>query len=101
MRARLVTLLTVGLALLPAPVALAQSSGVSFVIGGGGRVVAQRNYDLTVSGDVRVAFRGDPGAGCAAHGVCAYSGTAIWKPAASATADLSVIRSGHRLIYYG
>ena len=101
MRPRLVTLLTVGLALLPAPLALAQSSGVSFVIGGGGRVVAQRNYDLTVSGDVRVTFRGDPGAGCAAHGVCGYSGTAIWKPAARANAALVVIRSGHRLIYYG
>ena len=99
---RLLTALVLGIVLASAASAAAQSTGAGnsqvVAISGGGHLVAQRNYDLTVSGDVRVVFRGDPGAGCAAHGVCEYSGTAVWKPGSSASATFLVIRSGSHAV---
>ncbi len=59
--------------------------------------MAQDDYDLTVSGEVRIVFHGDPAAGCAARGLCEYSGTAIWKPGPSVSATFFLIRQGHAL----
>lgn len=101
MNIRLLTALVLGIVLASAASAAAQSTGAGnsqvVAISGGGHLVAERDYGLTVSGEVRIVFRRDPGAGCVAHGVCEYSGTAVWKPGSSASATFLVIRQGRTL----
>jgi hypothetical protein len=57
------------------------TGGVSFGIfsTGGPRIIAARQIPFCVSGAVTVAFHGSRSAGCAAHGLCGYRGTASWR----------------------
>ncbi|MFZ1995406.1 MAG: hypothetical protein WAU75_14940 [Solirubrobacteraceae bacterium] len=51
-----------------------------FLFGGGGRLVAQTDMSVCATGRLTVTFTGDPGTGCAAHGLCGYAGTETWQP---------------------
>ncbi|MGI8714721.1 MAG: hypothetical protein ACR2NR_16385 [Solirubrobacteraceae bacterium] len=42
--------------------------------------VSETNLPLCATGRLTVTFAGDPGAGCAAHGLCGYAGTETWQP---------------------
>ena len=75
--------LAIGLvgALGPSASATAQSgAGVFFAFGPGQTTVTP----VRVHGSLNVDFRGDPGSGCAAAGLCAYAGTVDWHPPAQA-----------------
>lgn len=66
-----------------APVANAQLD-TSFTPGFGGPAgatfVSLGNVPLHVQGQIVVTFHGDPAAGCAADGLCPYSGTIVVRP---------------------
>ncbi len=52
---------------------------------------------MCVTGRVTVTFAGDQATGCAAHGLCSYSGTETWEP--QGVGDLgvtTVAQGGHR-----
>jgi hypothetical protein len=53
-----------------------------------GTVVSDTDIPVRTTGQLTVSFRGDQATGCAARGLCGYSGTVIWQPARSG--DLSV-----------
>jgi hypothetical protein len=55
-----------------------------------------RDISARVDGRLIVRFHGDPAAGCAARGLCQYSGTIIWTPAHAADleADAQTDRRG-------
>jgi hypothetical protein len=83
--------------------AAAQGSSSSFAIGlhaGSGHLlsVTSTNINARMRGSLVVRFHGDPGSGCAAHGLCGYSGTVIWTPAASASLAVLQIRTSKRSI---
>jgi hypothetical protein len=82
-----------------APAARAQGlSQYAFLFPDGATVLSQTDIGLQVSGEVTVSFHGDPAAGCAAYGVCGYSGTVTVLPRSG---DLLVVkvRRGHRIGY--
>jgi hypothetical protein len=56
--------------------------------GAPGKVVSDTDIPVRTTGQLTVSFHGDEATGCAARGLCAYSGTVIWEPARSG--DLSV-----------
>lgn len=71
------------LALLPlAGSAVAQTSSSIGLLGGvaGGRLVSETSISARVLGELVVTFHGDPTAGCAAYGLCPYSGTIVVRP---------------------
>jgi hypothetical protein len=77
---------------LSAPAAAAGQSLVS----GLGASSTQQTVPVFISGRVVVDFHGDAAAGCAARGVCGYSGTVSWIPSTRATLQLNVSRArGH------
>lgn len=55
----------------------------------------QTSVPLRVSGQLTVQFQGDAAAGCARWGLCGYSGTVSWRPAANASLIVSQT-PGHR-----
>jgi hypothetical protein len=78
------------LALAPAAAASggSGSQAVSGTIAGGNQPpVSFRSLMVSarITGDLIVHFHGDPATGCAARGLCGYSGTIIWTPAQPAT----------------
>jgi hypothetical protein len=79
------------------PPAAAQSV-VSFLVGfGAGPGGAPRSVtDIQVQsgGQLVVTFAGDPASGCAAHGLCGYSGTLVVRP--DAGGDMAVATYRHR-----
>jgi hypothetical protein len=89
----------------PASAAVASSSSSSsfqlFSFGGlSGPViptaVSNQNVPAIVSGRLVVRFQGSASAGCAAVGVCGYSGTVQWTPPARASLDISAFTIGRR-----
>ena len=46
----------------------------------GARLVSEASISARVQGDLVVTFRGDAAAGCAAQGLCSYSGTIVVHP---------------------
>jgi hypothetical protein len=54
---------------------------------------------VRVRGDVVVQFHGDQATGCAARGLCGFSGTVIWQPPKTGTLEADSFRSGGRLEY--
>ena len=77
-------------ALVAGSVAQAQTSvGVQlFGVPAAGKVLSQTSIPIYVQGDLVVSFHGDPAGGCAASGLCAYSGTVVVRPG---TGDISVL----------
>ena len=92
----------------PASAAVASSSSSSssfqlFSFGGlSGPVIAtaisNQNVPATVSGRLVVRFQGSASAGCAALGVCGYSGTVQWTPPTRASLDVAAYRIGRQRV---
>jgi hypothetical protein len=66
-----------------APAAQGQSS-VSVLFGAPGQVVSETSVPVRAEGEIVVAFHGDAAAGCAAVGLCPYSGTILVRPGSGA-----------------
>ena len=62
-----------------APVAQGPSS-VATLFGAPGQIVSETSVPVRAEGQIVVAFHGDAGAGCAAFGLCPYSGTILVRP---------------------
>ena len=74
-----------------------RSGGGSITVFGftnGTKLLSQTDLSVCVTGSLTVTFAGDPATGCAAHGLCSYTGTETWQP--RGLGDLSVSRFEHR-----
>ena len=60
------------------------------------RLVSRFDAEVAFTGAVRVEFRGDEAAGCAAAGVCGIAGTVTWSPGERGHLGVSTIRTGRR-----
>jgi len=83
-----------------APAVRAQSvSQYAFGFPSGGTALSTTDVGVQVSGELTVSFHGDPEAGCAAYGLCEYSGTITVHPRSG---DLLVqrLRPHHRIAYF-
>jgi hypothetical protein len=77
--------------------AQAQNGGgiVQFGLGlGGAKIVSEVNISASVAGQLTVSFHGDAGAGCAAYGLCPYSGTVVVRPGSAGLLVLTYRRRG-------
>ncbi len=80
-----------------AKTAAASQSSFSFFGGGSrGRLVS---IPISLAGRLIVRFHGDPATGCAAHGLCGYSGTVLWTPPASASMEIFESTAHRRTSY--
>jgi hypothetical protein len=52
---------------------------------------------VRVDGLLTVQFHGDRAAGCAARGLCGYSGTVVWQPARSGSVEILTYRQHEKL----
>lgn len=97
MRRAWMTLAVLVLLLLAGP-AQAQIGSSVLLFGGapGGKVLSQTDISARVQGDLVVTFHGDTAAGCAAQGVCPYSGTIVVRPRAGQVSVVTYRR--HRRI---
>jgi hypothetical protein len=86
-------LVVLGLAVLVGPAQAQISSSALFFGAPGTKVVSGTDIPITAHGEVVVSFRGDAAAGCAAYGLCAYSGTIVLRPQGG---TLTVITLRHR-----
>ncbi|MHB1570504.1 MAG: hypothetical protein ACYC0H_15070 [Solirubrobacteraceae bacterium] len=80
----------------PTAAAAASSSSVVLYGVGVGRQALQRTASVSASGQLSVDFHGDAAAGCAALGVCGYSGWVSWQPPPHSTLMLFGARSHGR-----
>ena len=82
---------------LPAP---ARAQGVLTAFGPG--LAASTSVDLGLRGSLAVSFHGDPGTGCAARGLCGYSGTVVWRPGQELSSGSLLIEKlrAHRRVSY-
>jgi hypothetical protein len=80
----------------PVAPAAAQLSSTLQIFGGapGAKVLSETDIPVRVQGDLVVTFHGDAAAGCAARGVCAYSGTIVVRPRAGQVGVVSYRRHG-------
>ncbi len=72
-----------------------ESTGVLFAFGSG-KVVAEASIPVQARGDLVVSYHGDTAAGCAAYGLCAYSGSIVVRPR-TGEVDVVTIRQQRRL----
>jgi hypothetical protein len=79
-------------------VGVAQSTS-TVVLYGGGQPALQQSGSVRVTGELTVDFHGDAASGCAARGLCGYSGWVAWRPAPSGTLTIEVSRIHGRLVY--
>jgi hypothetical protein len=70
------------------------SSSSTGSFGTSGRILSQLDVPLCATGLLTVTFAGDPAAGCAAEGLCDYSGTETFDP--DGDGDLSLVTTAHR-----
>jgi hypothetical protein len=54
---------------------------------------------VRLRGTLAVQFHGDQATGCAARGLCGYSGTVIWQPPSTGTIDVDSFRDHGRTEY--
>ncbi len=95
----------------PMALALALSVGVTsasaqsatqflaFFGNGPGGAISTIDVPGTLSGSLTVSFRGDPATGCAAQGLCAYSGTVVVRPGSQVDLAVAEGRVHGRLSY--
>jgi hypothetical protein len=89
--------------LLAAAPARAQTGGGSATLFGGApgaTVLSTTSIQATATGELAVSFHGDAASGCAAAGLCDYSGTVIVHPDA-ANIEVLKYRRGHAVGYEG
>jgi hypothetical protein len=84
---------------LPLLLAAPASSQFAVAFGGGGQPVAEYDVPIHAAGYVQVKFTGDTAAGCAAHGLCGYSGSDTWDPGGMGELLLIKYRQHHRSRY--
>jgi hypothetical protein len=89
--------LLLALAGLAGPAQAQNVGGQFFAFGiGGGKVLSETNVPLQTTGELVVSFRGDAAAGCAAAGLCAYSGTIIVRPTGG-NLSIATVQRGKRI----
>jgi hypothetical protein len=66
---------------------------------GAGRAVSTIDVPGRLTGTLTVAFHGDPSAGCAAQGLCGYSGTVVLSPGSSVNIGVERVRHQGRTTY--
>jgi hypothetical protein len=74
------------------------SSSGSFAgvfLGPGGSVVSEQSRPIQIDGALTVTFHGDAATGCAADGLCGYSGSVTWRPPASGQMIIVATRAHH------
>ncbi len=62
----------------------------------GSRIVAETDLPVCVTGSLAVTFTGDPAAGCAADGLCDYSGNESYTPGRQSVGDLNITTIAYR-----
>jgi hypothetical protein len=84
-------IVVIGALLALAPAARAQGLSTALVFGS--TVVSDTTVDVNISGSLVVSFHGDQATGCAARGLCGYSGVVEWRPEANgATGSLEILK---------
>jgi hypothetical protein len=83
--------------LLPAGFAAAQSTSSQLIVSGvsSGKILAEANIPFRMAGQLTVTFHGDATSGCAAYGLCPYSGTVVVRPTSGELILLTVRRHHH------
>lgn len=74
-------------------------SSTIFSYGGGTRTISEHDVPACVTGRLTITFAGSAAAGCAAEGLCGYSGTETYAPQSDNPGDINVMtveRHGHR-----
>lgn len=81
MRRASMVLVVLALAALAGPAA-AQTGVSIYAFGGpgGAKVLSETSIAARIQGELVVGFHGDAAAGCAAYGLCSYSGTILVRP---------------------
>jgi hypothetical protein len=76
-------------------------SASSLQVGGGnsGGAITITQIPVRVRGGLAVQFHGDQATGCAARGLCGFSGTVIWQPPSTATLEADTFREDGRTQY--
>jgi hypothetical protein len=73
--------------------------GVLFGGGGSGIPTSFTEIPVRIRGALTVQFHGDQATGCAARGICGFSGTVIWQPPPTATLGADTFRDHGRIEY--
>jgi hypothetical protein len=71
----------------------------SALVVGPGKQISATVIPVRVRGDLTVQFHGDQATGCAARGLCGFSGTVIWQPSRTAMLESDVFRTSGRTEY--
>jgi hypothetical protein len=90
-------LATLAVSAVPAASAITEQLGVSIPevqlgTAAPGTFLSDTEIPVRTTGQLTVSFHGDQATGCAAHGLCGYSGTAIWQPARSGSISVETTR---------
>jgi hypothetical protein len=92
-------------ALLIAPATAAAQSTTSDLLAFGGTpdgtAISTTVMPANATGELTVSFHGDPASGCAAMGVCGYSGTVIVRPGGAASLGFTKYRHNRQIGYVG
>ncbi len=67
-------------------------SSTLFAVGPGTKEISFTQIPARIEGQLTVGFHGDRAAGCAARGLCGYSGTVIWQPPRSGSVEILTYR---------
>jgi hypothetical protein len=84
-----------GAAVMAAPAAA--HSSYLFAVGGGAKTVSVTQLPARLEGLLTVEFHGDRAAGCAARGLCGYSGTVVWQPPRTGSLGIVTYREGRKI----
>jgi hypothetical protein len=76
-----------------APASAADAAGSS------GTAISFTQIPVRMRGGLAVEFHGDQATGCAARGLCGFSGTVIWQPPSTATLETDTFRDHGRTEY--
>lgn len=81
--------------------ASAQTSATFFAFGIGSpsRPISTTEIPADFRGTLTVSFHGDPGTGCAAQGLCGYSGTVVLRPGPGGVVGVVAYRADGHLSY--
>lgn len=69
-----------------------QSGSLQLFGGGSGTLVSSTQIPVRIRGALAVQFHGDQATGCAARGLCGFSGTVIWQPPSAGTLQTDTFR---------
>ncbi len=66
-------------------------------VGGGAKPISFTQVPARLEGQLTVQFHGDRAAGCAARGLCGYSGTVVWQPPRTGSLGIVTYREGGKI----